>query len=777
MTLFLVALGLLGEMDLAAEVGIVQGASLALFLAFSSNARNLLLRASYWEIVGQIVRFRLLLFIPLSALAWFLASCVIDVAELFAVLLLVRRSTEWLAELQISEREMSDDYSFAFRFVSLQGISFCLLLCSILFDNQTGNSIALILWAVSPLMQVGPFLKRVFSSHYPFIFRTDSLFNNLGSSWIIAVSVYVFRALILLLAGKFTGGILIAAFALGGMVNALYTYAIGPTLARHKKEFSAYSGHSITRLVAIVLMVVGSAIAFTIYLESENINNALFILTVGCSLTGSGIMILAQERRIHLIQVDQMSSFVPDVLANIILIATIPFVALAFGSNYLSLMFLWSASLTWLLYFVPTSSVFTVSNQKGSNMYYWFKRENVQPWVLLFVFLPLFFQLDGSIFSSPLMIYDSQGKLMHLPLPFSLLACFIGAALLIKFDQVVLATKIIFFMFVCMLFSTVISTSLSGGTTEIGRYILLIQFLLPFFALLLGQSYISPSNKLLHFEAIALYVLLLIIPFQIIATLLQSTGRLSPWLWVFSVYQHLQYVPVVFVTLYFLALTSLHELTMHRNMLLGLAMFMGIYAVLSFSTLAIALVAFGLIVLPTLLFHKGERWFAWAIAVILAVSLFSGFLLVKDNSAFSHKFEFYAMSKDQAPVNVLERIEYWNIYIKGIFESPQAMAFGHPDRLERSAVPSAHNYYLDLAYNFGVLALLPLFYLIYKTASGVFQRWRNKELSLSLIVLICTVAFFVFVDNSLKVGFRQPWPGIIMFFLWGVLLLRLNRAK
>jgi len=31
----------------------------------------------------------------------------------------------------------------------------------------------------------------------------------------------------------------------------------------------------------------------------------------------------------------------------------------------------------------------------------------------------------------------------------------------------------------------------------------------------------------------------------------------------------------------------------------------------------------------------------------------------------------------------------------------------------------------------------------------------------------------VLIDNSLKVGFRQPYPGIIMFFLWGVLLNRL----
>ena len=43
--------------------------------------------------------------------------------------------------------------------------------------------------------------------------------------------------------------------------------------------------------------------------------------------------------------------------------------------------------------------------------------------------------------------------------------------------------------------------------------------------------------------------------------------------------------------------------------------------------------------------------------------------------------------------------------------------------------------------------------------------------------LAAIVLFLVVIDNSLKVGLRQPYPGILTFFLWGLLLARLFPEK
>jgi hypothetical protein len=43
--------------------------------------------------------------------------------------------------------------------------------------------------------------------------------------------------------------------------------------------------------------------------------------------------------------------------------------------------------------------------------------------------------------------------------------------------------------------------------------------------------------------------------------------------------------------------------------------------------------------------------------------------------------------------------------------------------------------------------------------------------------LTIVVLFLVIPDNLLKVGMRQPYPGIITFFLWGLLLARLESLR
>src|SRR5690606_290620 len=127
--------------------------------------------------------------------------------------------------------------------------------------------------------------------------------------------------------------------------------------------------------------------------------------------------------------------------------------------------------------------------------------------------------------------------------------------------------------------------------------------------------------------------------------------------------------------------------------------------------------------------------------------------------------------------DIKERLIYYSHYWNGITESLNQFLFGHEERPDRLTAPSAHNYYLDLVYNFGVISLLPFLYLILYTIKNIYINIRHHAPSLELLALAGLVLFFVLIDNSLKVGFRQPYPGIIMFFLWGVLLGRLTHLS
>jgi len=131
------------------------------------------------------------------------------------------------------------------------------------------------------------------------------------------------------------------------------------------------------------------------------------------------------------------------------------------------------------------------------------------------------------------------------------------------------------------------------------------------------------------------------------------------------------------------------------------------------------------------------------------------------------------VAQARIPLNVRPRLVDWALYSRGIVESPWTLFLGHPRPFDRTVSTSAHNYYLDLLYNFGLIAVLPLFWLIAYTGVLLWRARRRLQRDLPLLGLAVAVFFLVAIDNNFKVTLRQPYPGIFAFFLWGVLMSRL----
>lgn len=94
MTALLIILSFLGYPEIAAEMGIVQGATLAVFLAFSANARNLILSSKSDALLRQLFFFRAILLLPLSAAAYLLSKGIIDSFGTITIILILRRCME-----------------------------------------------------------------------------------------------------------------------------------------------------------------------------------------------------------------------------------------------------------------------------------------------------------------------------------------------------------------------------------------------------------------------------------------------------------------------------------------------------------------------------------------------------------------------------------------------------------------------------------------------------------------------------------------------------------
>jgi hypothetical protein len=306
------------------------------------------------------------------------------------------------------------------------------------------------------------------------------------------------------------------------------------------------------------------------------------------------------------------------------------------------------------------------------------------------------------------------------------------------------------------------------------KLILAIQLVLPMFALVLGQMYEDEKGSSLVCAKIFLWVLALVVPVQLVATWLRGHPLLSPYLYAFSVYQHLQYVPAIFVAAYLFALYSLWQVPAYRLVLAVLAVPMGLYAAASLSVLALGALSAGVLGFAFRERTAGRRdWRTWMLLAMVVLSAAAYRPIVMAGGQFTDGTSLLGL-EITAPVNVLERLYYWNFYARGVLSDLQSGVLGHVTPPDRRLYPSAHNYYLDFAYNFGLIALFPMLGLIGLTLVKAHRHRRTILRSPDLLGLTVIVLFLVLVDNSLKVGMRQPYPGIFTFFLWGMLLNRLH---
>jgi hypothetical protein len=396
------------------------------------------------------------------------------------------------------------------------------------------------------------------------------------------------------------------------------------------------------------------------------------------------------------------------------------------------------------------------------------------------VLFPLFFQLNGGIYNDYVAMIDSLGALTRLPLPISLFACLAIFALLPgNFQRIHVALAMIAGVVLVSLVSLWFGGD--GVTSPQRKLLLMVQILLPLAGLLLGQL-IEDRQKII--ARAFLIVLSLVVPLQLLATWAQGGLILTHYLYVFSIYSHFQYVTLIFVCAYAFALTSLWD--EHKTWLCVLALAMLIYVLAGLSFLTIAAFVFvilGFSIQKFWEYRKNSKQILISLLLLTAAAAGGVIYFDKiyargvssggDPYLFNGKFK--RLTEGKVPINLSERFEDWRLFGNGIIESPKTILVGHPQPMPREIRSSPHNWYIDTAYTFGFLGLLPLLVLIGYTA---YLCWtKRKTLPSQVWWMVGIVFYLVVIDNNFKVTLRQPYPGIFAYFLWGLLLSRLREPS
>ncbi|WP_043310819.1 hypothetical protein [Pseudomonas sp. ML96] len=764
MMVVMIGLSLFGKPELAADFGLTHGATVALFYSLSGNARSLILAGLSEFGAVQILRLRLLLIVPLGMFSWLLCAGLVGGGWLFVLLLVVRRAAEWLAEVFLSEQELQNDGVGAARFLLLQ-VGMCVLLLLVLIDGGALVIPMTLIWALSPLCGCvrRNLIKRAIADSTPLLANVRLLLPHFGSTMVIGVSVYAFRLFLLLIAGKQIAGDLFSAFAMGGILGTIFTQALGPTMVRHEQRASVRGARMVKLFDLVLLLVLAAGVGLGLsvrYLPGVlqwTQKADLFWLAVSFSLVGGVVMVAAQRIRLRIIQSEVGADvFGSDMLSNLMLLASIPLLFYAFGVEALAALYLLGSVLSWMFYASERNGLLP---KKGVG---WMSENRILLLTAIAILVPLFFQLDGGLFGETSGGFVSGGVLSLLPIPLSVLACYVSIVLLGQYSQVRLSLVSLFFVFIGMLL-----TSLLLGLTEGGagrqKLILLIQYILPMSALVLGQQFGSHEDALEMLARAALAVLVCLVPLQLISTVSTGGRLLSPSVYLFSIYQHLHYVSFLFAAAFVLGLCTLWEQSPLRRWLCGLALLMGSYTIFAWSLLTNLMLLSG-VILFVVQQSKSKSERSRALTVPL-------FILVGAAITIAYLWQ---MSEGGAGLDMLEsRVNYlghWFFYLSGMTDGWMAALLGHATSPSRAVHPSAFNYYLDFAYHFGLLGLLPLLLLVAYTGVSILQNLQAFWADRARMALAVIVILMLSIDSVFKVGLRQPYSGVIMFFFWGVLL-------
>lgn len=779
MTALLLLFGIAGQSEIAANIGLVQGATLALFYAFSANARNLILADSTGSAAVRLLQTRLWLLLPLSAAAYLLSVGVGDASAALALVLILRRASEWLGEIGLARHEQKQQLTIPTQAVVAEGVSFLLCLLPLFLDWSLAA--CALPWALAPLLATrqARLSLRAGGGH----FSIKTLLPHFGSTAIIGTSVYVFRISIVLLAGKVVAGDLFTAFAIGGLIPTIYGQALAPTLAH---RFGSRGLPKWLLIIPFGMLLIAAGVSALATMQPAWLA-ALgrpfnFWLAIGISLAGGALMSVAAALRTRLIQQDGGENvFGPDLLANVLIATCVPFVFYVLGpkalaglyglSGCLSLAFL--AGVGW--------------QRKGASS------THLQPMLIGIGFLlliPVFFQIKGGLFRDTAYVFDAGGSILKLPLPLSILALFAGIALLGNYAGAARTLATLFFTALLFVMTSLTITQ-GNNAYEGAKLILLAQFLLPMFGLVLGQMY-GASIPAPVFERAALWVLLLVPPAQLLATWLQGYTLLHPKVFFFSIYQHLQYVPMVIVALLMLVSQALWDLGLKYRVALGILLpiaLLYIVASLSWGAVLGALACLACFAATHLRKSRISRrtMATLALVTICAISyvvlseagVMSRVLGKADGPSSNMQWRdkltpYLERAATPAPAAGETRMTHWRFYASGLVESPRSFLLGHATPPDRVRHPSAHNYWLDALYNFGAISMLPLIILLLATIRWVWRQRRDVLSNPMLLGTTMAALYLLLFENMLKVGMRQPYPGIITFFIWGLLIARLQ---
>ena len=770
MTAMLITLGAAGYRELAGSISLVQGATLATFYVFSANGRNLILSNVHGTGLTGLLPLRLLLLMPLAWVSYVLSVNIGHVTPFQALILLLRRVGEWIGELGLAEEERLGLRGRAMLSALVEAATFvtCVVLTIVV---KLPFELAAIAWACAPILSASKILRSGVAQK---MVGFKILLPHLGSTAIVGVSTFVFRAILVMLVGNAAAGDLLTAFAIGGVIPNVFNRVLGPSMVR-QGGYSLPQSRGTMLLVGAMIMV-GGVTALMAPAQS-------LWLPTGISLMGGAVMVIAVLLRSRLIHGADEGAFGPDLLANILIIFLVPSIYFIFGDQPLGALYLISA----VLNFIYMSGA--IARSHSSRVWL--------DWILL---------LTGLLLLSPLLLtvlepmtselsgnccrIDHTSVLASTIVALTLFACI---ALLGNFADSSRSLWLIFFsMLTCMVSLSV--QEIYDVRLGSSAFVMIGQLVMPVFGMLLGEMY-GKTERTWTFELTAACVLMLILPINL--AVVWQMGRASTMAVVGPTAEGYSFQQMSLIV----ALTTLVSLAFarkggHAGKLVVMVISVAIATkIAGISGSLVAGVYVGAVLLMALIaMQKRQQLFArmvLALVLLLQLAQFyievrpptSGASVVESSSAEEGHISMKADElkwesgvlggRARLPADDTDRVHDAWVAVRTFMFGNLAVQSGNAD----DASPHSSNYWISGIHNFGIISILPLTVFFIHLGRLLARQRRSALLSPDVFGVLMASGFLLLAEST---GIQRPgqiYAWIVAYFLIGLLMVRLSSRE
>ncbi len=746
-----------GYKQIVIDIALFGSFVILLCQVFSFHSRTLLLsKTKTIDTIATLIQ-RLIFSLIIFTISSLFINFFVQEDHNLALCVMVALIINWIYEIILTKEEViSNRIQKTHLFLSF--ISFLLILLSFIINNFALLKITIILYSSIIFYQIIKFLYKNINQIKQQKYSIDAFlgvyfFSSFGSSLSISISNFLFRYFIVILSPLEISSAVIIGFMFGSLPVSLFYNIFGASLIRNQINIKKIKTYSLYFLICILISVIFILSNYNLevvfnFFKKENI---LFI-TILFSILGMFPMLSGLYTRQKIIQdsKSKLSFFYLDMIFGLTVSIIVPLVYIMNYELFFSTCFFLSGIFSFIIFNLS-------SNLKNKNL------------ILLLVTLipfPIFFEFLDNLRKFNFLILNQENNHLilenfySLPIPLSLA---IIPVLVLSLMQVY-KYKLVSIYSISISFLIGILSMIYLQRLTFSNFLNIIQFFLPMIAVIAGE--ISGRFRVIRkvFFRNFFYLSFIIVSLQVLLALIMQNHIIPSNLFGIYIYQNIEFTSTVFFLGIFFHIALNSKLFDNFSDLKNINIF--------------KIYLFLLLLLYT--------YFVNSVSIYVLLIIFSIYLcLINKNYllfllAILSYFVLIIYLRDSLSLNVLfdhfKTIYISNLnFIYEISKSAEHLFFGSniSNQLYLSE-KGTFNYYLDYIYNFGLISLIPILVLIYYTINTTYKLKNKIFKNFSNHILFFLFIFIIFIDSFLRTGLKQPFIGIVYYFIWGIYLSKIR---